>query len=186
MATIMNKDTHRVPSHQCRSCCWAKEFTTRRKFNLKYENETFLKFSQGSSGYNYEANDSKDEDNENNDENRDICNDEEDSSNDDDYVNDCGLNERNVIRVFLKEEEDSQQYLDLYEEVEGFCRETSLKDLEDGIKDNSEVPVAILHEMDGTQCRPHKGLLAQKQLYESLCRKVHCEPLSYPQYFYRD
>ena len=160
----METDTCGGSCRGCKCCAWENEFLRRRKFKLGNGNETFSKLAHGTSddGPADEVNEGSD-----NSESRHISV-EEDGDGDDSCPND-----ENIIRFFLKEEDDSQHYLDLLEEVGGFCQGTSLKHLQDGTKDNSVAPVAILHELSCSgHNRPYGGPLAQKQLYEKLCEKV--------------
>lgn len=169
----MNIDTNGLLSSQCKCCSWEKEFSTRQKFNLGDEDRTFVQSPQSSSDEG-QADDSNKKNNNYNDQVSDVGNEVEDGLNDSD--DDCSLSDENVVRYFLEEQDESQQYLDLLEEVGGFCQHTSLKCLRNGTEDNSGVPVAILHEIGCTgHSRPYQGPLAQKQLYENLRRKVECE-----------
>lgn len=175
---VMNTDANCRLSIQCKCCSWEREFSRQRKFNLEYEDRTFVEFSQSLSD-NSHGDDPNMEDDRHNDENLDMSDEVEEGLDDDSCLSD-----ENVVRYFLKEEDDSQQYLDLLEEVGGFCQQTNLRHLQNGTEDNSGTPVAILHEMGSTgHSRPYEGPLAQKQLYEKLKRKVKRRPPFYIECF---
>ena len=136
----MNIDTNGLLSSQCKCCSWEKEFSTRTEFNLGDEDRAFIQFLQSSLDKG-PADDSNKENKKYNGEILDIGNEVEDGLNDSD--DDCFISDKNVVRYFLEEQDESQQYLDLLEEVGGFCQHTSLKCLRNGTEDNSGVPVAI-------------------------------------------
>ena len=149
----METDSHRGSCTECKCCSWEKELSISPKFNLRDENQAFID----------QAGDPKKEND--NDENQHMSDME-----DDDGDESC-LNDKNVVRYFLQEEDYSHHYRDLLEVVGGFCQEISLTDLRDGTKENSEVPVALLHEIScGGRSRPYEGPSSQKQLYEKLSK----------------
>lgn len=155
----METNSHGGLFTACKFCSWEKELSSSPKFNLGDENQAFIDEILND---NQDGEPNKENDNEN----------QHISDMEDDDGDESCLNDENVVRYFLQEEDYSQRYRDLLEVVGGFCQEISLRDLRDGTKENNEVPVAILHEIScGGHSRPYEGPSSQKQLYQKLSKR---------------
>jgi hypothetical protein len=181
----MQSETHEEFPRQFLPCYWPREFTKRRQFNRQAENQPYIEFLQAQ----YDDGDDDEEDDaygssgdedevdghrgktENKDENR----------NDDKDAEAC--NGRNNVRLFMTGmdgDEDALQYCDQVEQVAGFCKQASSRDLETGTTGKNRKSVALLDDRNdaGTilvkqgHCRPYLGPLTSQQLGKELNRKV--------------
>jgi len=191
----MPTETHIKFPHPSSPCSWPLEFTKRRKFNRKTENQTYIEFLQTrfDDGDNDDEDDDDDDvDNSSEDEDE-VDGHKDESENKGENRNDKdgeAYNGHSIVRLFMKGmtgDEDTLQYRDQVEQVASFFEQASRRDFKTGGPGKNEKRVSLVDDrnIDGTilekegHCRPCRGPLTSQQLCEALSRKVAQIPCSH-------
>lgn len=179
----MSNQTHEDFPHEFFQCHWPEEFTNRRSFNRKAENQTYIEFLN-----------TKFEDGDEDEDGEGTSSDEEDGGEDygdeswKDDEDAASRDKQNVVGLFMKGitgDEDTPMYRDQVDLVAMFCERASFKNWEREEEEENRKHVALLDERNISviiadkkgHCRPYLGPLTCQELCERLSRKV--SPTSY-------
>jgi hypothetical protein len=186
----MSTDKRAESPHEFLRCCWPQEFTKRRRFNRRAENETYIQWLQGNFDNGGEEVDEVDSDDDGVDSSRDARNpaaapndnseNKADTSNDDNDVEDC--NDYRNVRIFMEGmlgDENALPYRDQVEKVAKFCEQASLERDPRSLGKNRKA-VSLLDDRNdggtisgrGGHCRPYLGPLSPRRLRKELGRQV--------------
>jgi hypothetical protein len=175
--------------HQSLPCYWPLEFTNRRQFDRKAENQTYIEFLQTrfDDGDDDEDDDDDDDVGNSSEDEDEVDGHRDESENKDENRNDDkegeAYNGHSNVRLFMRGmtgDEDTLQYRDQVEQVASFFEQASRRDFETGGTCKNEKRVSLLDDRNdgGTilekegHCRPCRGPLTSQRLREALSRKV--------------
>lgn len=186
----MLTDKHEEFPHQLLPCYWPLKFTKRRRFDRQAENQPYIEWlqTQYDDGDDDEEEEDDDDDVDGSSENenevdghRDKIENKDENRNDDKDPEACnGHSNVGIFMTGMDGDEDALQYSDQVEQVAGFCKQASFRDLETGTTSKNRKSVALLDDRNngGTipvkqgHCRPYLGPLTWQQLGKELSRKV--------------